>query len=152
MPIEGSWAGRAFTSDTPVKRPEADGSTRLFLPMLDGSDRVGVLSFVLDAVDDDDRRLARRLANAAGKRLDEAQPFVDARLADGTRLHAVLWPVSASGSCLSLRVLRPTEHDLDALSAAELARLVELLTAPARAVVDTGEIPSTTPMGPTLPD
>ena len=64
------------------------------------------------------QRLARRLANAAGKRLDEAQPFVDARLADGTRLHAVLSPVSASGSCLSLRVLRPTEHDLDALSAA----------------------------------
>ncbi len=61
------------------------------------------------------QRLARRLANSAGKRLDEAQPFVDARLADGTRLHAVLAPVSASGSCLSLRVLRPTEHDLDAL-------------------------------------
>lgn len=61
------------------------------------------------------QRLARRLANSAGKRLDEAQPFVDARLADGTRLHAVLSPVAASGSCLSLRVLRPTEHDLDAL-------------------------------------
>ena len=61
------------------------------------------------------QRLARRLANSAGKRLDEAQPFVDARLADGTRLHAVLFPVSASGSALSLRVLRPTEHDLDAL-------------------------------------
>ena len=64
------------------------------------------------------QRLARRLANSAGKRLDEAQPFVDARLADGTRLHAVLAPVAASGSCLSLRVLRPTEHDLDALVAA----------------------------------
>ena len=64
------------------------------------------------------QRLARRLANSAGKRLDEAQPFVDARLADGTRLHAVLAPVAASGSCLSLRVLRPTSHDLDALTAA----------------------------------
>ena len=62
-------------------------------------------------------RLARRLANSAGARLDEAQPFVDARLPDGTRLHAVLAPVSASGSCLSLRVLRPTTHDLQSLSA-----------------------------------
>ena len=61
------------------------------------------------------QRLARRLANSAGKRLDQAHPYVDARLADGTRLHAVLAPVSASGSCLSLRVLRPTDHDLDAL-------------------------------------
>lgn len=64
------------------------------------------------------QRLARRLASSAGQRLDEAQPFVDARLADGTRLHAVLGPVAASGTCLSLRVLRPTRHDLDALSAA----------------------------------
>lgn len=62
------------------------------------------------------QRLARRLASLAGQRLDEAQPFVDARLADGTRLHAVIPPLAASGSCLSLRVLRPTRHDLQALS------------------------------------
>ena len=64
------------------------------------------------------QRLSRRLAASAGQRLDEAQPFVDARLTDGTRLHAVLAPIAASGSCLSLRVLRPTRHDLDALAAA----------------------------------
>ncbi len=64
------------------------------------------------------QRLARRLASSAGQRLDDAQPFVDARLADGTRLHAVLAPVAASGTCLSLRVLRPTRHDLDTLSRA----------------------------------
>lgn len=64
------------------------------------------------------QRLARRLAGAAGRRLDEAQPYVDARLADGTRLHAVLPPVAASGTCLSLRVLRPARNDLAALAAA----------------------------------
>lgn len=64
------------------------------------------------------QRLARRLATSAGQRLDEAQPFVDARLSDGTRFHAVISPIAASGSCLSLRVLRPTRHDLDALSEA----------------------------------
>ena len=61
------------------------------------------------------QRLARRLATAAGRRLDDAQPYVDARMADGTRLHAVLAPVAASGTCLSLRVLRPVRHDLGAL-------------------------------------
>lgn len=61
------------------------------------------------------QRLARRLANSAGQRLDEARPYVDARLSDGTRLHAVLPPVAASGTCMSLRVLRPTRHDLPAL-------------------------------------
>ena len=61
------------------------------------------------------RRLAQRLAVAAGRRLDEAAPFVDARLPDGTRLHAVLPPVAADGVCLSLRVHRPAAHDLVAL-------------------------------------
>jgi pilus assembly protein CpaF len=62
------------------------------------------------------QRLARRLATAAGRRLDDAHPHVDARMADGTRLHAVLAPVAASGTCLSLRVLRPARHDLGALA------------------------------------
>jgi pilus assembly protein CpaF len=63
------------------------------------------------------QRLARRLATAAGRRLDDAHPYVDARMIDGTRLHAVLGPVAASGTCLSLRVLRPVRHDLGALCA-----------------------------------
>jgi pilus assembly protein CpaF len=54
--------------------------------------------------------LATRLAAAAGRRLDDATPFVDVRLADGTRFHAVLSPVAAPGTCLSLRV--PSRHVL----------------------------------------
>jgi pilus assembly protein CpaF len=61
------------------------------------------------------QRLARRLAGVAGQRLDDARPFVDGRLPDGTRLHAVLPPVASSGTCLSLRVLRPATYDLPAL-------------------------------------
>ncbi len=62
------------------------------------------------------RRLAQRLAVAAGRRLDDASPYVDGWLADaGVRLHAVLPPVAADGTCLSLRVLRPTTHDLGTL-------------------------------------
>ena len=62
------------------------------------------------------RRLAQRLALAAGRRLDDASPCVDGWLADaGVRVHAVLAPVAADGTCLSLRVLRPAAHDLAAL-------------------------------------
>jgi pilus assembly protein CpaF len=62
------------------------------------------------------RRLAQRLALAAGRRLDDASPYVDGWLADaGVRLHAVLPPVAVDGTCLSLRVLRPSTHDLPAL-------------------------------------
>ncbi|HEV7470609.1 MAG TPA: TadA family conjugal transfer-associated ATPase [Pseudonocardia sp.] len=62
------------------------------------------------------RRLAQRLALAAGRRLDDASPHVDGWLAEsGVRLHAVLAPVAADGTCISLRVLRPAAHDLATL-------------------------------------
>ncbi|MER5489680.1 TadA family conjugal transfer-associated ATPase [Streptomyces sp. NPDC002490] len=64
------------------------------------------------------RRLAQRLAAAAGRRLDDARPWVDARLPDGTRLHAVLPPVAVGSTCLSLRVARPRAFTLDELVAA----------------------------------
>ncbi|SEH60447.1 pilus assembly protein CpaF [Mycolicibacterium rutilum] len=70
------------------------------------------------------RRLAQRLALAAGRRLDEAQPWVDGQLTglrpDGStvRLHAVLPPIAAAGTCLSLRVLRPATQNLASLIAA----------------------------------
>lgn len=63
------------------------------------------------------RRLAQRLALACGRRLDDAQPFVDAWLPGRVRLHAVLPPIAAGGTCISLRVLRPAGHDLDSLRA-----------------------------------
>ena len=69
------------------------------------------------------RRLAQRLAIAAGRRLDDAQPWVDGFLSGlgsvrfGVRLHAVLPPIAAAGTCISLRVLRPATLDLTALAA-----------------------------------
>lgn len=64
------------------------------------------------------RRLAQRLATSAGRRLDDAHPWVDARLPDGTRLHAVLPPVAVGCTCLSLRVARPRAFALPELVAA----------------------------------
>ncbi len=64
------------------------------------------------------RRLAQRLASSAGRRLDDASPFVDARLRDGTRFHAVLAPLARPGTCLSLRVPARRVMTLDELVAA----------------------------------
>ena len=50
------------------------------------------------------RRLAQRLAASVGRRLDDSSPFVDARLADGTRVHAILGSLADPGTCISLRV------------------------------------------------
>jgi pilus assembly protein CpaF len=63
------------------------------------------------------RRLAQRLAAAAGRRLDDASPCVDVQLADGTRLHAVLPPIARGGPYLSLRTFRHRVFTLDELVA-----------------------------------
>jgi pilus assembly protein CpaF len=85
--------------------------------LVNGADEVWVdrgggleLTDIRFASERDLRRLAVRLAAAAGRRLDDAVPCADVRLGDGVRLHAVLPPVSPGRICLSLRV--PTRRAL----------------------------------------
>jgi pilus assembly protein CpaF len=79
------------------------------------------------------RRFAQRLAVQAGRRFDDASPFVDARLPDGTRLHAVLPPVAVNGTIISLRIPRRRHYTLDelkelgTLNAAGAAILAEIV-------------------------
>ena len=61
------------------------------------------------------RALAQRLCAAAGRRLDDAVPFADARLPGGIRLHAALAPVSRRGTCLSLRVQPRSTRSVESL-------------------------------------
>ncbi|WP_415090991.1 ATPase, T2SS/T4P/T4SS family [Nocardioides sp.] len=71
------------------------------------------------------RRLAQRLAAGAGRRLDDASPYVDVRLSDGTRLHAVLAPLARPGTLISLRV--PSRRTLP-LSASVPERLLPVIS------------------------
>ncbi|MDA2809287.1 TadA family conjugal transfer-associated ATPase [Nocardiopsis sp. RSe5-2] len=78
------------------------------------------------------RALARRLAAQAGRRLDAAAPWCDARLPSGARLHAVLPPVAPEGACLSLRLPPRGGLDLAELErrgslSAQAVRLLEAL-------------------------
>jgi len=63
------------------------------------------------------RRLAQRLAAAGGRRLDDAAPYADLRLPDGTRFHAVLSPIARPGTVLSLRIPRRRVFGLEDLQA-----------------------------------
>ncbi|MQA83090.1 MAG: TadA family conjugal transfer-associated ATPase [Streptosporangiales bacterium] len=96
-------------TDILVNRPE-----EVWVDAGDGLRRVGVRFSDEAAV----RRLAQRLAGAAGRRLDDAAPYVDARLPDGIRLHAVLPPVASEGTCVSLRMPRRRAFTLAELVAA----------------------------------
>ncbi|MDX6571570.1 MAG: pilus assembly protein CpaF [Gaiellales bacterium] len=65
-----------------------------------------------------------RLAARAGRRLDDAQPMVDARLADGSRLNVVLPPLAPDGPLLTLRRFAPRPFTLTEL--VELGSLSQL--------------------------
>ncbi|MCA0179137.1 MAG: TadA family conjugal transfer-associated ATPase [Actinobacteria bacterium] len=66
------------------------------------------------------RRFAVRLAGVAGRRLDDAQPWVDGLLPGAVRLHAILPPLAAGGTCISLRMLRRDAVRLDDLERVEM--------------------------------
>jgi serine phosphatase RsbU (regulator of sigma subunit) len=76
QPIDASMAGDAFQTDQTVEQAQGDG-VRLFVPLLDGTDRIGVLAFDLDEVDDHDRRLARRLAGLVADMLVTKSMYTD---------------------------------------------------------------------------
>ncbi len=48
-------------------------------------------------------RIIQKIVSAVGRRVDELSPFVDARLADGSRVNAIVAPLAIDGSLLSIR-------------------------------------------------
>lgn len=63
------------------------------------------------------RDLAVALVGLGGRHLDDQAPCVDVRLDSGVRVHAVLSPVSTTGTALSIRIPRVRAADLRSLSA-----------------------------------
>ena len=53
--------------------------------------------------DDHLRRVIERIVGQVGRRIDESSPMVDARLADGSRVNAVIPPLSVDGPMLTIR-------------------------------------------------
>ncbi|MFJ1745862.1 PP2C family protein-serine/threonine phosphatase [Streptomyces sp. NPDC088116] len=75
-PVENSPAGEAFLTRSTVEVPQG-GSVRMYLPLLDGSDQVGAMAVTLDSVDDDDRRLLRRLAGLVADMIVTKDAYTD---------------------------------------------------------------------------
>ena len=61
------------------------------------------------------RQAARYLIARGGRHLDEAHPCIDVRVGEGIRVHAVLPPVSTSGTLISVRVASPHAFTLERL-------------------------------------
>ncbi|HWB72969.1 MAG TPA: ATPase, T2SS/T4P/T4SS family [Egibacteraceae bacterium] len=84
-----------------------------------------------------------RVIGPLGLRLDRARPFVDARLPDGSRLHALLPPLAAAGPVVTLRRFAAVAHGWDELAASgavspEVGALLRGYVAERRAIVCCG--------------
>jgi pilus assembly protein CpaF len=68
-------------------------------------ERFGVLERVATSFQDERHllRIIQKIVSAVGRRVDESSPFVDARLADGSRVNAIVAPLAIDGSLLSIR-------------------------------------------------
>ena len=87
-------------------------------------ERQGLLEKVATRFQDERHllRIIQKIVSAVGRRVDESSPFVDARLADGSRVNAIVAPLAIDGSLLSIRKFakRPIS----------IARLIELGSIP----------------------
>ena len=109
-----------YVADPAVTDIFANGSGGVWVDRGVGAKKVTDLTFT----ETDLRALAIRLLSLGGRHVDEAAPCVDARLADGIRIHAVLPPISPTGTLLSIRLPRIEYPTLDSL---ELAGFFELI-------------------------
>ncbi|WP_370047455.1 MULTISPECIES: CpaF family protein [Salipiger] len=73
---------------------------------------------VSDVVFKDERHLMRiidKIVSAVGRRVDESNPYVDARLADGSRFNAMVPPIAVDGSLVSIRKFKKDKLSIDDL-------------------------------------
>jgi pilus assembly protein CpaF len=60
-------------------------------------------------------RIVNRIVSAVGRRVDESQPMIDARLLDGSRVHVAIRPVAVDGPLVSIRKFAKQTFSLDRL-------------------------------------
>ena len=80
-------------------------------------ERFGRLELTDARFKDDDHlmRIIDKIVSSVGRRIDESSPMVDARLADGSRVNAVIPPLALDGPILSIRRFARTPLELDDL-------------------------------------
>jgi pilus assembly protein CpaF len=84
----------------------------------------------------DDRHLLRiidKIVSAVGRRVDESQPWVDARLADGSRVNALIPPCAVDGPLLSIRKFAKMPFSIDRLI--EIGSMTDEMAQVLRAIV-----------------
>ena len=126
-------------ADPTVDEVLVNGPTRIWVERRGRLEATGLRFADTEALRDACVRLAAR----AGRRLDDAEPMVDARLLDGSRMHAVLPPLAPDGPLLAVRRFGRVPLSLADLVArgslqAEDAALLDDCVASRRSIVVSG--------------
>ena len=88
-------------------------------------------------------RVIQKIVSAVGRRVDESSPFVDARLADGSRVNAIVAPLAIDGSLLSIRKFAKTPISIEKMIGLgsipeQMAAVLEAIVASRRNVLISG--------------
>mgnify|MGYP005851368373 CR=1 FL=1 len=89
----------ALLEDTTVSEIMVNGPSRIYVERRGRIEKTGL---AFDSVEHE-LRIIERIVSRVGRRIDEASPMVDARLPDGSRVNAVIPPVSVIGPVLTVR-------------------------------------------------
>ncbi|WP_428309799.1 CpaF family protein [Hydrocarboniphaga sp.] len=113
---------QSLVDDDSVNDIVVNGPNKVFIERA-GKLSVAPVRFVNDA---HVLRVIQRILAPIGRRVDESTPMVDARLADGSRVNAIVPPIALDGPCVSIRKFRRkalTAADLLASGTASQAEL-----------------------------
>jgi len=120
-----------FLADEAITEIMVNGPTQVFV------ERNGRIELTGQTFMDDESVLGviERIVAPIGRRIDESQPYVDARLPDGSRVNAIIAPLSLIGPCITIRKFSKRALTVDDFiafgtwtrSAAEFLRLCVLM-------------------------
>ncbi|WP_297771361.1 CpaF family protein [uncultured Roseovarius sp.] len=109
--VKGLGPLETLLKDDTVNDILVNGPQQIFI------ERAGKLE-LSDVTFKDERHLLRiidKIVSAVGRRVDESNPYVDARLADGSRFNAMVPPVAVDGSLVSIRKFKKDKLGIDEL-------------------------------------
>ncbi|WP_099826688.1 CpaF family protein [Oceaniglobus indicus] len=109
--VKGLGPLEALLKDDGVNDILVNGPQQIFV------ERDGKLTLT-DITFKDERHLLRiidKIVSAVGRRVDESNPYVDARLADGSRFNAMVPPIAVDGSLVSIRKFKKEKLGIDDL-------------------------------------
>ena len=86
-------------ADSSVSEIMVNGPTRIYV---ERAGKIELTNLSFDSTEHE-LRIIERIVSRVGRRIDESQPMVDARLADGSRVNAVIHPISLNGPVLTIR-------------------------------------------------